>query len=742
MAEERDNEENTTEDGGYSRDARKLPPGESPSDGISAEASMDQEIEETGEFTDAWLIQKAQSIYSASTDYMDANITNVWERSLSHFRNEHAPGTAYNRKGFKRSRTFRPKTRANVKQHESGLANAAFSTLHLVDIQPRIPTNPAQQLSAAINKICLQYRLENSIKWFLTVQGAFQDTKVYGLCISHQYWDYLEDTDLQPAKDEKGELIMGEHEGDKVPMGEEVTVIRRDKPAVDLIEPENFRFDAMCDWRDPASTSPYIILLKPMYVGEALEMMESANFKTGQPRWRKYSRAELLATRNQEYSRTRQAREGRGRIDPADDQAGDDYTTVWAHMNIVRVNGTDYIYWTMGTELVLTDPIPLTEEYPWLLEGERPFVVGYSTIETHRNFPAGDVEQSAPIQEEINTVANQRLDNVKLVLNKRYFVKRGSQVDLESLIRNVPGGGVMMNDPEKDVITINTPDVTGSSYQEQGVLASEFDELVGGFNPQTAQQKSVGGMTMAGAAANSVQDYGIKVFIETWMQPVLRQLVRLEQMYETDFVLLAHAAEEAEMVERFGLSEVTDDLLRQELTVRVNVGMGNTDPMRRVERLVFGVAKTAELNPQMQMRLKGSEVADEIFGSLGYRDSSRFFMSDDEFAQWQEQNPPGPSDIDVKMRELDIRQEDNKLRDQREREKAGRDFEVRMEDILARQDAKLDELMTRLAQAKIADQTQRDIAAGNQALQARDQNVRLTESQAQAQQPPKPGGEK
>ena len=157
-------------------------------------------------------------------------------------------------------------------------------------------------------------------------------------------------------------------------------------------------------------------------------------------------------------------------------------------MNIVNVNGTDLMYWTMGTELLLTDPIPLTEAFPHLREGERPFTIGFSTIEAFRNYPSGDVEQSAPLQEEINTVANQRLDNVKLVLNKRYYVKRGSQVDLDALIRNVPGGGVMMNDPENDVKTVETKDITSSSYQEQDRLSTEMDELVGSFSQQSVQQ--------------------------------------------------------------------------------------------------------------------------------------------------------------------------------------------------------------------------------------------------------------
>jgi uncharacterized SAM-binding protein YcdF (DUF218 family) len=71
------------------------------------------------------------------------------------------------------------------------------------------------------------------------------------------------------------------------------------------------------------------------------------------------------------------------------------------------------------------------------------------------------------LAEEVNEIANQRIDNVKFALNKKWFAKRGVEVDLAGLVRNVPGGVVMMNDPINDVREISWPDVTQSSYMEQ-----------------------------------------------------------------------------------------------------------------------------------------------------------------------------------------------------------------------------------------------------------------------------------
>jgi hypothetical protein len=716
----------------YSRLPQDLPPGETPSsssagsremlDGSGGPDSSDAEGE-TMSFvgTEGWLISKAHEIYTTSTDYLDANITNIWEVNLAHFNNEHAPATKFRTQNWKRSKVFRPKTRSMTKSSEAALTNAMFSTTDVVDIQPEDEIDPKQIASAAVNKEILQYRLDRKMPWYQTVIGAFQSTKVYGLTISFQYWDYHEDTDIVPEIGLDGGMLMDE-EG--FALGREQTIVRRDDLRCDLVAPENFRFDPMCDWRDPATTSPYLLYMMPVYAVTALENMEKIDNKTGQPVWKRHALGDLLATRRKNYDRTRQAREGRERIDPADEQHGNSYTMLWAHMNIVNINGEDMLYWTMGTELLLTDPVPLNQAFPHLQRGERPFTVGFSTIEAFRNYPAGDVEQASGLQQEINLVANQRLDNVKLVLNKRYYVKRGSQVDLDALIRNVSGGGVMMNDPEKDVKTIDTRDVTGSSYQEQDRLSVELDELTGTFSQTSVQSnqnlnETVGGMEAMQSGAGAVQDYGLRIFFETWAEPTLRQLVRLIQYYETDQTILALAQKKAELWQKFGIDEVTDELLRQELTVRVNVGMGNTDPQRRVEKLMFAVKNAAGL-PKMAERMKSEDIADEIFGTLGYKNAVRFFRNDQEQKAYEQENPPQPPpEIKLQQEELKMHTKDNEARHQREVMKLEMEAQTRFAKLALEKNMKFNEMMQQLGLAQKKDATAAEQAARKDAMAER-----------------------
>lgn len=711
-------------------------------------ASASQGSSSTGP-GDAWCLRKAQDIYTNSKDYMEANITLSWERNLYHFRNEHGPGTPYVRSDWRRARTFRPKTRANVKAQEAAHAAAAFSTKDYLQISAFDQSDTRQVASAQITKNLTQARLESvPWNWFITAQGAYQDTKVYGVCVSHQYWQYEQVEEIVPAFDGDGQPIMGKHPETNalVPMGTSNLKTVADLPVVDLLPPECFLFDPMCDWRNPAQTSPYLCMLMGMYAGDVRKRMAHPDPKTGQPLWRDYSLTQCLSTRKENAdNRTRRAREGHKRVDPTMESASNEFTIVWAHLNIMREDGVDLAWWTLGTQLILTDPVPLTEMYPHLKPGERPFVVGFSVVEAHRNYPAGDVEQIAPLQEEINSIANQRLDNVRLVLNKRYFIRRGSQMDLDALMRNVPGGGVMTNDPQKDVQVVNTPDVTASSYQEQDRLSSDLDELVGGFGAQAAQSTGkmvdrAGSLDDVKGAAGAVQDYSIKLFFSTWMEPVLRQIVKMEQMYETDQTLLAVAAKRSPLWIRYGESTVSDEMLQQDLITVVDVGMGNTDPVKRIQKLSFGLGQIMQL-PDMARRVKSTDVANEIMGALGYKDASRFFMNDQELQEHDKTTPPPPTspEIQLKQQELKMHDDENKARDKRERDLAAAELEWKKNQTSETIGLGHTKAMGQEEIATAKNKTDRDIAAAKEANRLAEVNLKRHDSARTAAMPkPKP----
>jgi hypothetical protein len=195
------------------------------------------------------------------------------------------------------------------------------------------------------------------------------------------------------------------------------------------------------------------------------------------------------------------------------------------------------------------------------------------------------------------------------------------------------GGVVLMNDPINDVREISWPDVTQSSYLEQQGLDMSMDELLGNFNPAAimmagASNAPARNMTMLNQSNGTLVEYLIRTYVETFVQPVLRHLVLLEQKYETDRTILAIAAKNSDLFQRFGMDEVTDELLNQEITLTVNVGMGATDPTQKLQKFLTAMNMFASMLRNPVPGVNMVEVGKEIFGHLGYQDGSRFFTTD------------------------------------------------------------------------------------------------------------------
>ena len=583
---------------------------------------MADEQTQQGGKPDDWL-QIARDAYTSSTSYMDANYRRNWEDAIRMFQSRHPADSKYNSETYKfRSKIFRPKTRSVIRKVEAAGAAAFFSNVDVVNVEPVNQKAPEAAKGAQLYKELIQYRLTKTIPWFVVLLGALQEAQVIGVVASYQGWKYRERRVpvWSDAMDEYGQPVLGE-DGQPMQMqtGERVEVLE-DRPCVDLIPPENLRIDPAASWADPIGTSPYIIHLIPMYVQDVRAMArDGGQDKTGYQRWAEVSEGELRAATNQAYDSTRQTREGQ-REDPKTNQTPiTDMDIVWVHRNIVRRDGEDWCYYTLGIEKLLSDPVPMREMY---LHGERPYVMGISIIEAHKTMPDGSPMLGRELQKEVNEVVNTRLDNVKLVLNKRYIVKRGAQVDLKSLVRNVAGSITLANDPTGDVKQIEFNDVTASAFAEQDRLNVDFDELLGNFSSSSVMTnrklgETVGGMGIIASGANQMTEYTLRTFTETWVEPVLRQLVKLERYYETDETILALMGEKLD-------TQITDEMFDTDVSLNVSVGMGATDPVMKMNRLLAGVQAFANVAAGGAPGLNLGEIGKEIFGYMGYRDGGRF----------------------------------------------------------------------------------------------------------------------
>ena len=585
--------------------------------------------EEIGDKNEQWL-SLARNAYDSSTDWVDTNLRYQWEKNLSNFNGKHPPGSKYLTSAYdKRSRLFRPKTRTVVRKLEAAMATAFFTNEDMMTVSPANPNDPMQMAGAAVAQAIMQYRLTNTIPWFSTMVTALQDAAIYGTVVSHQYWEFQEKDETFASVDDEGAEVV-DMEGK--PVREKVTSTIKDYPVIEVVEPENFRIDPASDWYDPISSSPYVIHLIPMFVQDVMERIDNKE-------WKKLSMGELLSTQTQDDDTLRLTRE-EPREDPLEDQfeTVDEFKIVWVHKNIIRKDGQDWCFFTAGTQYLLTDPKPLQEMYPWLKDNERPYVMGKLNIEAHRVYPSATIELTEELQAASNDIWNQRFDNIRLAMNKRYHIRRDRNIDLDALFRSVPGGAVEMDDPDQDVRIVETRDVTGSAYQEQDRINMDFDELQGNFSASTVGgarnlNETVGGMELIAGNTNTISEFVLRTFAETWVEPVLKQLLKLEQYYETDEHITALAGETEEDYSDFGKEEYLDELLKQSVLLKVNVGMNATDPVGRAQNLLYGIGSLAQF-PEMEGKFNVDEVAKEVFAQLGYKDGSRFLIpSDDEDPQ-------------------------------------------------------------------------------------------------------------
>lgn len=539
---------------------------------------------------DDWL-RRANDATETSVNFMNSNWRKQWENNLRMFQSQHPSGSKYNTEAYKyRSKLFRPKTRTAIRNTEAAGAAAFFSSMDVVSIEP-IGEGDLQKSGAKFMKELMTFRLaQPELFWFKTVMGGLQDAQKMGVVCSYNYWKYSRDN----------------------PQGH---------PCVEITPIDRILFHPGANWIDPINTSPYVIRMIPMFVQDVLERDDWEN-----PTKEEFYNAQVgfnedLTTarhKNQENPQTVQV----ANIN--------DFTMVWVHEVFMRIKGQDVVYYTLGSVKRLTAPVPRQSLY-W--HNERPITLGYYILETHKAIPPGVPEIGEQLQRECNEIVNSRQDNVKLALNKRYIFKRGANIDVRSLLRNAAGSATAADDPQGDIRELEWNDVTRSSYEEQNRIDVDFDDLVGGFNAGTIKNQrslneTVGGMSMLQSAAGQITDYGLKTYSETWLEPTLRQVAKLIAFYESDETAVLVAAEKAQI--KIENSEQLIALMKANLLLTVDIGVGSSNPGFRLERFISGITTFIRIAKEATPDMDIKEIAGELFAYLGYKDGSRFFKTEED----------------------------------------------------------------------------------------------------------------
>jgi hypothetical protein len=575
-----------------------------------------------------------------------------WQRSYRAYLQEHFTGSKYTSREYaNRSKLFIPKTRAAVRKDLAAISASLFGTIDAISIQSGNESDPLQQAGAAVMQELVNYRTDRasgkaSIPWFHVALGSRQTALLTGICLSKQYWKL--EMRKQGEEDAVDDLGEPELDADGAQMKRDVWVPHIDRPDCALVPPENFVIDSAADWTNPAQDAAFVIIKWPMRIDEIRRKQKDPR----QP-WRDLEEDVLrsgTAKANMDQAAIRRAREQN--LDRFDEtQTGQEFEIIWVYETYMRCAGEDWTFLSVGDKALLTDVRPVREVYPEQF-GERPLAFGYGAFEAFRMFPMSSVESWQPLQQEANDIRNLSLDAIKQNVMPVTKVVRGKQIDLDAIKRRGPGNSIMLSHKD-DVTWEKAPDVSAGVFQAKQMLDIEFDDLAGQQNYGTvadnnALGKTLGGLKLAAGAANAVQEFDQRVWIETWAEPALTQIVRLIQYYESDPVILGLCGERAKLFAKFGVNEINDELMEQSVLTRINVGLGAGDPQQRLQKFAMAASIAIPILEKTrafatgQKELDDEAVMSEIFGATGYRDGGKRFVKKAE----QQPNPMQDAEVD------------------------------------------------------------------------------------------------
>jgi len=253
------------------------------------------------------------------------------------------------------------------------------------------------------------------------------------------------------------------------------------------------------------------------------------------------------------------------------------------------------------------------------------------------------------MQQEANDQANLRLDYMKNGVAPPAKVVRGQKIDLTQVNSRGPNRVVMVNKKE-DVEYWQPPPMPQEAFVENNYLMSDFDSLAGVFDAGSVttnrmMNETVGGMKMLANSINPGAAFDLQLFVETWCEPVMWQVLKLEEMFEDDEMILMIAGNKANLVERFGISDITDEMLTRESTLTIKVGVGaNNSPQERMGQFAqaWQIAQAA-LAPFVEAKViappkpKVKEIISTVFGAAGFKDGGERF-----FDGLTDEQPPMP----------------------------------------------------------------------------------------------------
>lgn len=124
-----------------------------------------------------------------------------------------------------------------------------------------------------------------------------------------------------------------------------------------------------------------------------------------------------------------------------------------------------------GKFILLEDDNPFGDVLPYVM-------MKYTPV-PHELYAIGIPEMTESLQHELNSIRNQRMDNINLINNRMFVVNKLADIDIDNLI-SYPGNVITTNDIES-IKPLDTADITRSIYMEEDIIKRDIQNATGEY---------------------------------------------------------------------------------------------------------------------------------------------------------------------------------------------------------------------------------------------------------------------
>ena len=171
---------------------------------------------------------------------------------------------------------------------------------------------------------------------------------------------------------------------------------------------------------------------------------------------------------------------------------------------------------------------------PYWRHRKLPFIAATYERLPNQFFGMSAVQIISDLQEEENTIHNQRTDNVNFILNKMWKVRRGADIDESELVSR-PFGVIHVDHPD-DVSEVHVADVAASSFHQQNIISTIMENTLA--TPPVIQGAESGSRKTATETLKMTGNAGMRfdVKIVLFRELGLNRLCMLMDMNNQQFI--------------------------------------------------------------------------------------------------------------------------------------------------------------------------------------------------------------